>query len=96
MATINVRVDSELKKKAAEFFESLGMDMSTAINIFIRQALYRGEIPFEIRKPNRETLEALAECRAIMNGEIEAKRYKSHAELVKEIEEEMERDGEYV
>ena len=90
MATISVRVDSELKKKAAEFFESLGMDMSTAINIFIRQALYRGEIPFEIRKPNRETLEALEECNALIDGEIEAKRFKSYEELVEEIADEIE------
>jgi len=47
-ASINVRVDSEVKSKAQDLFSSLGMDMSTAINIFLRQAIRKKGIPFEL------------------------------------------------
>ena len=38
-ASINVRVDGDVKNQAQDVFSSLGMDMSTAINIFLRQAI---------------------------------------------------------
>lgn len=46
--TINVRTDSKLKTTAAEIFEAIGMDMSTAINIFLRQTVKRNDFPFPI------------------------------------------------
>lgn len=45
---INIRVDKDLKKQAEIFFDDLGLNMSTAINLFIRQSLRQGKIPFEI------------------------------------------------
>ena len=50
MTTINVRVDENLKKQASELFEELGLDTSTAINLFLRQAVNYGGIPFALRK----------------------------------------------
>ena len=47
-AHINIRVDSDIKNKAIDVFSSLGMDMSTAINIFLRQAIRKNGIPFEV------------------------------------------------
>ena len=47
-ANINVRVDGEIKSQAQDVFSSLGMDMSTAINIFLRQAIRKKGIPFEL------------------------------------------------
>ena len=47
-ASINVRVDSDVKNQAQEVFSSLGMDMSTAVNIFLRQAVRKKGIPFEL------------------------------------------------
>jgi DNA-damage-inducible protein J len=46
MATINIRTDSEIKAKSQEIFESLGLDMTTAINIFLRQTVRRNDLPF--------------------------------------------------
>ena len=43
---INVRADSEIKSKAQEIFASLGLDMSTAINMFLRQTVRQNDIPF--------------------------------------------------
>ena len=45
---INVRVDSEVKNKAQEVFAALGLDMTSAINIFLRQAIRKNGIPFEL------------------------------------------------
>ena len=47
-ASINVRVDGDIKSQAQDVFSSLGMDMSTAINIFLRQAVRKNGIPFEL------------------------------------------------
>jgi DNA-damage-inducible protein J len=51
--TINVtiRLDREIKERAEKLFEDLGMNLSTAYNIFTRQALRQGKIPFEISDP---------------------------------------------
>ena len=51
--TINVtiRLERELKEQAEEMFNELGMNLSTAFNIFARQALREGKIPFEISDP---------------------------------------------
>ena len=63
MATTNVsiRMDTELKAQADELFAELGMNLSTAFNIFVRQSLREGGIPFEIRtdRPNKETIAAM-------------------------------------
>ena len=50
--TIQVRVDDFLKQSADELFNSLGLDTSTAIRIFLTIAIENGGIPFEIKKPN--------------------------------------------
>lgn len=48
-ASITIRVNKEIKTKAQEVFNELGMDMSTAVNVFLRKAIeYRG-FPFEVR-----------------------------------------------
>ena len=69
MATTNVsiRMDTELKAQADELFAELGMNLSTAFNIFIRQSLREGGIPFEIRtdRPNKETIAAMLEAEKI-------------------------------
>ena len=47
---INIRTDSETKAKAQEIFDDLGLDMSTAINVFLKQVVRREAIPFEISR----------------------------------------------
>ena len=61
----NIRIDTELKRQAQQLFSDLGMDMTTAVNIFLRQAVREQAIPFRIgepARPNAETLEAIARC----------------------------------
>lgn len=45
---VNIRMDEELKKQAEQLFSDLGLNMTTAVNVFIRQAVNYGGIPFEI------------------------------------------------
>ena len=63
---ISIRMDSELKNQADALFGALGMNLSTAFNIFVRQSLREGGIPFEIKlEPNRETVAAMIEAERI-------------------------------
>lgn len=48
MAQVNIRIDDGLKEKADFLFEELGLNMTTAINIFVRQVVRQGCIPFDI------------------------------------------------
>ena len=68
-ATTNVciRLDSEIKRQSEKLYNSLGMSLSTAINVFLRQSLRMGGLPFEVRidQPNKETIEAMLEAERI-------------------------------
>ena len=61
---ISIRMDSDLKAQADALFNELGMNITTAFNIFVRQSLREGRIPFDIslNQPNHETLAALMEA----------------------------------
>ena len=45
---LNIRIDKNLKEQAENFFGELGLNMTTAFNLFVRQSLRQGKIPFEI------------------------------------------------
>ena len=67
VTNISIRMDSDLKAQADILFNELGMNISTAFNIFVRQSLRDGKIPFEIslNRPNAETLAAMREAERI-------------------------------
>lgn len=63
MATVNIRVDDTLKKQAETLFSDLGMNMTTAVNVFLTQAVRTGGIPFELKTDpfwSRENQEHIA------------------------------------
>ena len=64
---ISIRMDSDVKAQADALFNELGMNITTAFNIFVRQSLREGRIPFEIslNQPNRETVAAILEAERI-------------------------------
>ncbi len=64
---ISIRMDADLKAQADVLFGALGMNLTTAFNIFVRQSLREGGIPFAIKleQPNKETLAALLEAERI-------------------------------
>ena len=65
---LNIRTDAEVKSAAEKIFEALGLNMSTAVNIFLRQAIRQGGLPFEVKLdiPNETTVAAIEEGRALM------------------------------
>ena len=62
-----VRIDSDIKAQAAALFEDLGIDMSSAVNMFLHQCVLRGGLPFavEVPKYSEKTLAAIAEAKRI-------------------------------
>ena len=66
----------------------MGLNMTTAMNMFLRQVVRQGKIPFEIATdiPNAETLAAMKEVDDMINGKIPAKKYTSTDELFKDLE----------
>ncbi len=59
----NITIDADVKKQAQELFADLGMDLSTAINIYLKKALAEQGIPFEVTRkvPNAVTAKAIAD-----------------------------------
>ena len=64
---LNIRTDADIKASAERIFEQLGLNMSTAVNIFLRQAIRMQAIPFAISRgiTNRSTLAAMREAERI-------------------------------
>lgn len=65
---VTVRMDSEIKAQVEELYTSLGMNMSTAINMFVRQCLRERQLPFQpsLNVPNQETIEAIEEAKEML------------------------------
>lgn len=87
---LSIRIDKELKDRAEQLFGELGMNMTTAFNIFLRQAVRQGRIPFEIslNTPNAETIAAMEEA-VRLSRDPNAKRYSNFEELLAEIRHEI-------
>ena len=69
-ATIQVRIDSDLKQQTEITLKSMGLSMSTAIHLFCRQVVNQGRIPFEIvtpQTPNATTIKAMNDTLASKN-----------------------------
>ena len=84
---LTVRIDSSLKDEAESLFKDLGMSLSTAFNIFLRQAVRMQAIPFSISRgiPNRATLAAMREAERIAE-DPEVPGYRDRASLQKSLE----------
>ena len=88
MAAITVNVEQEDKELFNSICNKLGMNISTAINIFIKKVNATRSIPFSLElEPewNEETIAAFEEARAISEGKIPAKRYDSVSEMMDDI-----------
>ena len=80
MATtnLNIRIDKDIKYQAEEIFNELGLNMTTAINLFLRTTIREHGIPFELKLdvPNETTAAAIDEGRKLMDDPL-APRYSS-------------------
>ena len=83
---ISIRMDTELKAQAEALFGELGMNLTTAFNIFVRQAIREGGIPFEIKldRPNKETAAAMREAERIAR-DPQVRGYEDQAELFRDL-----------
>ena len=88
-ATINMRVEPQVKSAAESIFASLGMTLTEAINVFLHKAVLEGGLPFDVRQPryNAETEAAMREARAIMGGKMLAESYDSAAAMFAALDE---------
>ncbi|EPD32294.1 RelB/DinJ family addiction module antitoxin [Propionimicrobium lymphophilum ACS-093-V-SCH5] len=70
---INFRTDAETKRAAEELFNELGLDMSTALNMFLKQAVRDQALPIQPKigfTPNEETQRAIDHTNKILSGKI--------------------------
>jgi len=90
-SAISVQVDSYDKELANSILKKLGLNMSTYVNMAIKQLINKDGIPFDVvnPRPNRDLLEALQEGEDILSGRIDAKRYHSIKEMIEDLENEL-------
>ena len=82
----SVRMDSDIKKECEALYGELGINLTTAINVFLRQSLRAGGFPFDVRleQPNKETIVALLEAERI-SRDPSVERYSDVEEALKEL-----------
>ena len=83
----NISIDADVKKQAQELFATLGLDLSTAINIYLKKAISEHGIPFDVRveTPNAETIAAMNEFDEMMKTPQAYKRYSTFKEAMREV-----------
>ena len=66
---LNIRTDKDVKEKAEKIFNELGLNMTSAVNIFLRTAVRERGIPFELKLdvPNETTIAAIEEGRKMVS-----------------------------
>ncbi|MBR4190459.1 MAG: type II toxin-antitoxin system RelB/DinJ family antitoxin [Kiritimatiellae bacterium] len=87
MATVvtNIRLDKDLKAEATELFRDLGLTLSQAFTVFLKQAILHQGLPFAVqRPPSRELAAALAEGERLAR-DPDAKTYSTPQELWDEL-----------
>lgn len=82
-----IRIDENTKKQAAELLEGLGLNLSDAVNMFLRQVILHNGIPFEVKYPELkpEVLEAMEEAK-LLSRNPGAKRYSSFSEALEDLD----------
>lgn len=88
VTNLNIRTDKAVKEAAERIFAELGLNMTTAINMFLRQTIRENGIPFSLKlnSPNEITMAAIAEGRRIAT-DPNIKGYKSLNELREALDE---------
>ena len=83
--TLHIRIEPSVKQKAEETLNELGLSISDAINVFLRQVILNDGIPFEVRKPkfNQESIEAIEDDK---KGKNLSKTFDSVDEMFEELD----------
>lgn len=82
----SVRMDSDIKKQCERLYNELGINLTTAINVFLRQSLRAGGFPFDVRldQPDKETLSAMLEAERLAH-DSSVKHYSDVEEALQEL-----------
>ena len=85
----SISIDADVKAQAQELFADFGLDLSTAINIFLRQSIRENCIPFSIQRevPNADTIAAMKEADDMVNHPERYETFLSMEDLKKALEE---------
>lgn len=83
----NISLDSDLKKACQELYSDLGLDLSTAVTIFLKQSLRVQGLPFAVTRenPNAETLAAMNEYYVMKAHPEKYRKYSSFREAMNEV-----------
>lgn len=85
MEQIQVRIDTETKEEARKVLDNLGLDISTAVKMMLRQVINTGNLPYEIRDNNGFTIRDARELRrAAVDARSSAKTFKSGKAVIKD------------
>lgn len=81
-----IYLDEDVREKAAALFEDLGLDLSTAINVFLRQSLYECAFPFVAHRdaPNEDTRAAMREAEHLL-ADPNTRKFDSMEELIEDL-----------
>ena len=84
----SISIDADVKAQAQALFADFGLDLSTAINIFLRQSIRENCIPFTIQRevPNADTVAAMKEAEEMAKNPSAYKRYSSFSDQLREVE----------
>ena len=84
---ISVQVDRKDKELATGILSNLGLNMSTYVNMAIKQLINKDGVPFEVvnPRPSKELIEALQEGEDILNGKVKAKSYTNMYEMLNDL-----------
>ena len=84
--TFSVRMDKQVKQDSEQIFQELGINLTTAINVFLRQAVRTGGFPFEVKleQPNKTTMQAIQEAN-LMAADPETVYYSDVEEALAEL-----------
>ena len=87
MTTLNIPIDEKVEKDAEELFSDFGLDIPTAVNIFLRQSIRENCIPFNIERevPNADTIAAMREAEDMKKHPEKYKGYHDVDEMMKDL-----------
>ncbi len=75
---IRARTEIDLKEKVEVIFSKLGLNMTSALNLFLKQVVLHKGLPFDVRIPNKKTIKAIEEARKTVK---KSSKYKNADEL---------------
>ena len=85
--TTSIRIDSNTKQAATELLNELGLDLSSAVNIFLKQVVLQGGLPFQVKYPQYkpEVIEAMEEAETLSKNP-NTKKYSSFSEALEDMD----------